>query len=126
MGERKNAVVRLAERKNMKLIITDTYPENGEKTFVIDSIYMDRLISFLDSGVPLPDRAAELLRAPVRAEQNGATEIVCTFDNDGGGVDIDVLKKMLKGKHGWLTAKNYANGQMQLFMTPHSNRSAGG
>jgi len=57
-------------------------------------------------------------------EQNGASELVCTFDNDGGGVDIDVLKKMLRGKHGWLTAKPFANGSMQLSMMPHSKRSA--
>jgi len=66
------------------------------------------------------------LRAPVRAEQNGASELVCTFDNDGGGIDVDVLKKMLKGKHGFLVAKPYANGQVQFSMTPHSTRSAGG
>jgi hypothetical protein len=76
--------------------------------------------------VELLDTRSPTLRAPVHAEQNGASEIVCTFDNDGGGLDIDVLKKMLKGKHGWLTAKPYANGQMQFSMTPHSNRSAGG
>lgn len=52
----------------MKLIIVDTYPDNGKKRFEIDSIYMDRLIEILEDCIELPDRAAELLRAPA---QNG-------------------------------------------------------
>ena len=75
----------------------------------------------------LQTRVAEQRDAPVQPEQNGASlQLVATYDNDGGGIDIDVLREMLKGKHGWLMAKPYANGQMQLFMEPHSKRSGGG
>ena len=62
----------------MKLIITDTYPKNGEKTFVVDSIYMDRLLSILDGCKELPDRAAQLLRGAVAPKQNGDTKAIYT------------------------------------------------
>jgi hypothetical protein len=70
----------------MKLIITDTYPKNGEKTFVVDSIYMDRLIMWLDSGEQLPDRSAE--------QRNGAeTPIPAAYEmrtmDDGSMGEFD-------------------------------------
>lgn len=67
------------------------------------------------------------LRAAVQSEQNSASELLVTFDNNNnGGMDVDDLKKRLRGKHGWLTVKYFESGQAQMFIAPNSNRSAGG
>jgi predicted RNA-binding Zn-ribbon protein involved in translation (DUF1610 family) len=69
-------------------------------------------------------RAAELQRAVDHAKQNGAS-LLATWDNsEDGGMDADDLKKLLRGKHGWLTVKTFANKQAQLFIAPHSERLA--
>ncbi len=39
----------------MKLIISDSYPANGLKTFVVNENDLLRLLEYLDRGTPLPD-----------------------------------------------------------------------
>ena len=71
-------------------------------------------------------RDAQQRNAPDQPEQNGAS-LLATWDNGkDGGMDADELKKRLRGKTGWLTIRDFANGQAQLFLAPHSKRSGGG
>ena len=41
-------------------------------------------------------------------------KLLCTFDDE---IDVDVLKKCLRGKHGWLHVEHHAVGT-QFFITP--------
>ncbi len=60
----------------MLLIIGDTYPNNGKKIYTVDSIYMDRLITYLDGIVELPDPRSPTLRAPVKDDTTEACDEV--------------------------------------------------
>lgn len=84
----------------MKLIITDTYPDNGEKTFLVDSIYIDRLISFLDSGIPLPDTARSLTTCEAVTGQD-------TDKPDSAGEERSAIGPWTCGECGWV---NYHDG----------------
>jgi hypothetical protein len=63
----------------MKLIISDPYPQNGEKPFVVSMEFLECLLYYLDFGIPIPDP-----RVDQRTPKN-ALSIECPFC-EGRGV----------------------------------------